>query len=210
MYISDKRLAGIPDNDQGAISPGTRTICHAMATVSTSSQEGKANDRQLQVKVKLDSCGSVSIAHSDHLIKLKKAKDYGLQNIRLLGIGGKTNFLIEVGVLPVHKPEGDICFMLCYAFKNSPLGDTDNVILLGLHTMMKTNINILQHMKDSLEGNCSALAFWPQGKSFDEAVKELSEQDNIKRVFRMSIQGMSTSALRNTMKSLDRIWSTLL
>ena len=40
-------------------------------------------------------------------------------------------------------------------------------------------------MKDSLEGNCSELTFWPQGKSFDEAVKELSTQDNIKRVFRM-------------------------
>ncbi len=169
MYISEKRLAGIPDNDHGAISPGTRTICHAMATISTSSQ-GKANDHQLQVKVKLNSCGSVSIAHSDHIIKLKKAKDYGLQNIRLLGIGGKTNFLTEVGVLPVHKPDGDICFMLCYAF-NSPLGDTNKVILLGLHTMMKANINIPQHMKDSLEGNCSALTFWPQGKSFDEAVK---------------------------------------
>jgi hypothetical protein len=154
-----------------------------MATISTSGQ-GKADDHQLQVKVKLDSCGSVSIAHSDHLIKLKKAKVYGLQNIRLLGIGEKTNFLAKVGVLPVQKPDGDVCFMICYAF-DSPLGDTDKVILLGLHTMMKANINILQHMKDSLEGNCSALAFWPLGKSFDEAVKELSAQDNIKRVFRM-------------------------
>jgi hypothetical protein len=50
---------------------------------------------------------------------------------------------------------------------------------------MKANINILQHMKDSLEGNCTELTFWPQGKSFDEAVNELSTQDNIKRVFRM-------------------------
>jgi hypothetical protein len=155
MYISEKRLAGIPDNDQGAISPGTRTICHAMATISTSRQ-GKSNGHQIQVKAKLDSCGSVSIAHSDHLIQLKKAKDYGLQSIRLLGIGGKTNFLTEVGILPVCKPDGDICSMLCYVF-NSPLGDTDKVILLGLHTMIKANINILQHMKDSLEGNCSAL-----------------------------------------------------
>jgi hypothetical protein len=122
MYISEKRLAEISDEEKGAISPGTRTICHAMATISTPGQ-GKANDHQLQVKVKLDSCESVSIAHSDHLIRLKKAKDYGLQNIRLLGIGGGTNFLTEVGVLPVHKPYGDICFMLCYAF-NSPLGDT--------------------------------------------------------------------------------------
>jgi hypothetical protein len=156
MYISGKRLAGISYEEKGAITPGTRTICHAMAAISTSGQ-GKTNDHQLQVKVKLDSCGSVSIAHSDHLIKLKKAKDYGLQNIRLLGIGGKTNFLTKVGVLPLQKPDGDACFMLCYAF-DSPLGDTDKVILLGLHTMMKANINILQHMKDSLEGNCSISA----------------------------------------------------
>jgi hypothetical protein len=184
MYVSEQRPAGISDDEKGVISPGFRTICYAMATISTSGQ-GKADDHQLQVKVKLDSCGSVSIAHSDHLIKLKKAKDYGLQNIRLLGIGGKTNFLTKVGVLPVHKPDGDVCCMLCYAF-DSPLGDTDKVILLGLHTiMMKANINILQHMKDSLEGNCSALAFWPLGESFDEAVKELSAQDDIKRVFRM-------------------------
>ncbi len=40
-------------------------------------------------------------------------------------------------------------------------------------------------MKDSLEGKCSTLAFWPHGKSFDEAVKELSTQDNVKRIFRM-------------------------
>jgi hypothetical protein len=40
-------------------------------------------------------------------------------------------------------------------------------------------------MTDSLEGNCSELTFWPQEKSFDEAVKELSTQENIKWVFRM-------------------------
>jgi hypothetical protein len=119
MYISEKRLAGTSDEEKGAITPGTRTICHAMATISTFGQ-GKT-DHQLQVKVKIDSCGFVSIAHSDHLIKLKKAKDYGLQNIRLLRIGGKTNFLTKVGVLPVQKPDGDVCFMLCYAF-DSPLG----------------------------------------------------------------------------------------
>ncbi len=149
MYISEKRLAGISDEENSVISPGSRTICHAMATISTSGQDN-ANHHQLQVKVKLDSCGSVSIAHSDHLVRLKQAKDYGLQNIRLLGIGGKTIFLTKVGVLPVQKPDGDACFMLCYAF-NSPLGDTDKVILLGLHTMMKANINILQHMKATVQ-----------------------------------------------------------
>jgi hypothetical protein len=51
--------------------------------------------------------------------------------------------------------------------------------------MMKANINILQHMKDSLEGNCTQLSFWPQGKTFDEALRELSSDDKIKRVFKI-------------------------
>ena len=47
---------------------------------------------------------------------------------------------------------------------------------------MKANINILQHMKNSLEGNYMKLSFWPQGKTFDEALKELSADDGVKRV----------------------------
>lgn len=47
---------------------------------------------------------------------------------------------------------------------------------------MKANINILQHMKNSLEGNYMQLSFWPQGKTFDEALKELSADDGVKRV----------------------------
>ena len=69
MYISEKRLAGTSDEESNVISPGSRTICHAMATISTSQEN--ANHHQLQVKVKLDSCGSVSIAHSDHLIRIR-------------------------------------------------------------------------------------------------------------------------------------------
>ena len=61
-------------------------------------------------------------------------------------------------------------------------GDAEKVILLGLHTMMKASINILQHMKNSLEVNYMQLSFWPQGKTFDEALKELSADDGVKRV----------------------------
>jgi hypothetical protein len=98
-----------------------------MATISR--KESRDTDQnQTKVMFKLDSCGSVFIAHADHLIRVKSAKPYGLQNIRLLGIGEKNQLL-----------DG---------------GDAEKVILLGLHTMMKASINILQHMKNSLEGNC--------------------------------------------------------
>jgi hypothetical protein len=111
---------------------------------------------------------------------------YGLQSIRLLGIGGKTNYLKEVGVLPVKKDDDGVCFMLCYVF-NTPLGDTNKIILLGLHTMMKANINILKRMKDSLEDRCTPLAFWPHGMSCDEALKGLSCEDDVKRIFNVHV-----------------------
>jgi hypothetical protein len=156
-----------------------------------------------QVKVKLDSCGSVSIAHSDYLIQVKPAMMYGLQSIRLLGIGEKTNYLKEVGVFPVKKDDEGVCFMLCYVF-NTPLGDTNKIILLGLYTRMKANINILKHMKDSLEGKCTPLSFWPHGMSCDEALKGLSCEDDVGRIFKIKL--ISTlvtyiSALRSTRKS---------
>jgi hypothetical protein len=68
-----------------------------MATIPATGQEDANHHHRTQVKVKLDSCGSVSIAHSDHLTHVKPARLYGLQNIRLLGIGGKTNYLTKVG-----------------------------------------------------------------------------------------------------------------
>ncbi len=74
--------------------------------------------------------------------------------------------------------------MLCYTF-DAPLGDIEKIILLGLHTVVKANINILQHMKNSLEGNCMPLTFWPQGKSFDEALSDLSTEDEVKRIFKL-------------------------
>ena len=75
--------------------------------------------------------------------------------------------------------------MLCYSF-DAPLGDIEKIILLGLHTVVKANINILQHMKYSLEGKCTPLTFWPQGKSFDEALRgDLSTEDEVKRIFKL-------------------------
>jgi hypothetical protein len=100
-------------------------------------------------------------------------------------MGGKTNYLTRVGILPVVRGDDGVCFLLCYTF-DSPLRDTEKIILLGLQTMIKANINMLQHMKDSPEGNCTQLSFRPQGKTFDEALRELSSDDKVKRVFKIN------------------------
>jgi hypothetical protein len=128
MYISEKRLTGQLEKEGGIISPGSRTICHAMPTI-TKEKSNDTNQQREQVKAKLDSCGSVSIAHTDHLIRVESAKAYGLNTIRLLGIGGKTNYLTKIGMLPVVRGVDGVCFLLCYTF-DSPLGDTEKVILL--------------------------------------------------------------------------------
>ncbi len=133
MYISEKRLTGITEGIDGIISPGSKTICHAMATISSTEQEN-TNHIHSQVKVKLDSCGSVSIAHSDYLIQVKPARLYGLQSIRLLGIGGKTNYLKEVGVLPVKKDDDGVCFIhALLRFQHTVRGHQQNYIIRTSH-----------------------------------------------------------------------------
>jgi len=148
-----------------------------MATISSKSQGNK------EVKVKLDSCGSVSIAHSQLLTEVKETKEYKLRNIRLMGIGGTTHYLTKAGILKIKKDKGEYCRILCYVFDRS-LGDTKQVVLLGLQTVMQAGINVLAHMQDSVNGKCTALKFWPNGMSFDEALKDITVDDDIKRIFK--------------------------
>jgi hypothetical protein len=84
MYISENRLTGSTNGDDKIIEPGSKTICQAIATVITHKTDGQI-EREEQVITKLDSCGSVSIAHSDYLVRVQPAKAYGLKNIRLQG-----------------------------------------------------------------------------------------------------------------------------
>jgi hypothetical protein len=69
------------------IQPGHKTICCAKVNLELKGQSPRI------IKAKLDSCGSVSIAHENLLSKIKSASQYGLSPIRLRGIGGKTNLL---------------------------------------------------------------------------------------------------------------------
>ena len=79
--------------DTENIKPGSKSICHASAQLLLDCHEIKSR----KVKAKLDSCGSVSIAHSNLLNSIKSSRSYNLPNIRLRGIGGKTNMLQKVG-----------------------------------------------------------------------------------------------------------------
>ena len=132
--------------------------------MDTISHRNKSAEK-LEVKVMLDSCGFVSIAHSHLLTDVKATKHYKLRNIRLMGIGGTTHYLSQAGILRIEKEKGRYCKILYYVF-NRPLGDTEQVIFLGLQTVMQAGINVLSHMQDSVNGKCTALKFWPKGMNF--------------------------------------------
>ncbi len=82
-----------------SIKPGSKSICHASVQLLLEHHEISTR----KVKAKLDSCGSVSIAHSNLLNSIKPSRHYELPNIGLRGIGGKTNMLQKVGVLKIVK-----------------------------------------------------------------------------------------------------------
>ncbi len=75
--------------DTENIKPGSKSICHASVQLLFDQHEATTR----KVIAKLDSCGSVSIAHSNLVNFIKPSRQYKLPNIRLRGIGGKTNML---------------------------------------------------------------------------------------------------------------------
>ena len=92
-----------------SIKPGSKSICHASVKVLS----GQKGTTIKMAKAKLDSCGSVSIAHSNLLNAIKPAQSYKLPSIRLRGIGGKTNMLKEIGILKIKRPDNEDCELLC-------------------------------------------------------------------------------------------------
>jgi hypothetical protein len=78
IHLSEARLTNGIKNDGDIIHAGSRTICHAESSIITTGGETLQN-----IHTKLDTCGSVSIAHSSYLTQVKRAKEHGLPQIRL-------------------------------------------------------------------------------------------------------------------------------
>ena len=109
-------------------------------------------------EVKLDSCGSVSLAHPKFLSSIKECKQYGIPIVTLNGIGGKTLPITRAGILSHVKPQGKIVKFLCYVFE-TPVGNTNEILLLGLKTIVEADIDIRYHMKLSVQGLSKMVRF---------------------------------------------------
>jgi hypothetical protein len=80
------------------ITPGTKKICRAVMNARYQKGERTKFTNQ-RVEVKLDSCGSVSIANSAFLTNIKTCKEYRIPSVSLKGIGGKTEPLTKAAAL---------------------------------------------------------------------------------------------------------------
>jgi hypothetical protein len=159
------------------IMPGSKSICHASVQLLLDHQEVSTR----KVKAKLDSCGSVSIAHSNLLNSIKSSRHYKLPNIRLRGIGGKTNVLQKVGVLKIKRPGNESCEILCCVFDET-VGQTEEMLLISLSAIIDAKINILCHMKESNKNACKDLRFWSNNKTFEEICNDVSMERKIQSV----------------------------
>ncbi len=77
-YISEVQITTcdeVEEFNMEVIQPGHRTICNAMANLAINSKRKHTKC----VKAKLDSCGSVSIAHSNLMNEIKPATGRKIQ-----------------------------------------------------------------------------------------------------------------------------------
>jgi len=171
IHLSEARLTNGITNEGDIIPAGSRTICHAESSIITTGGETLQN-----IHTKLDTCGSVSIAHSSYLTQVKRASEHGLPRIRLTGIGGKSDILNMVGIVQLKTPEGRVKRIQCYVF-DSPLGPTQKMLLLSLQSVIEASINIIHHMDLSIKGKRGPLRFWPDNKSLEQICREISSID---------------------------------
>ena len=71
----------------------------------------------------MDSCGSVSLAHSKYLSNIKDCSQYNIPIVTLNGIGGSTLPITKAGVLTHVTPQRKLIKFLCYVF-DTPIGKT--------------------------------------------------------------------------------------
>ena len=137
IFLSEERI----------ISPGSTEISRANFRIRHQNEDRKFVNTVKEVK--LDSCGSVSLAHSKYLSSIKTCEQYNIPIVSLNGIGGKTRPLTSAGILSHVKTGGKIVKFLCYVF-DTPVGNTAEILLLGLKTIVDSNIDIRHHMKLSV------------------------------------------------------------
>ncbi len=76
----------------------------------------------------------------------------------LNGIGGRTLPITNAGILTHVTPQRKLIKFLCYVF-DTPIGNIQEMLLLGLKTIVEANIDIRYRMKSSVQGVTTMVRF---------------------------------------------------
>lgn len=164
MYIEEARLIG----------PGTKNICRAAALIWSRNKKGVLSPKWKEAK--LDSCGSVSLSHSQFLTDIKPCKEYNVPVVTLKGIGGRTQPLKTAGVLKIIKSPNQILRLLCYVFDEA-VGNTDNMLLVSMSAIKMAGIDVQYHIDHSCNSECVPLKFI--GEEHDIHTSEVLDADTL-------------------------------
>jgi hypothetical protein len=150
-----KRLAAASTGDNTTI----QTICQASIRIPAIHQHKltAVTRNDMDATAKLDTCAAVSLSHRQYLRDIRHANRHGRQPIRLRGIGGKDNDVLDkIGKLRVRKQDGNIITILCYVFDKS-LAGIEHLCLIGMSDIHKHSVDILHHIGNNLQGKTSPL-----------------------------------------------------
>ena len=84
-------------------------------------------------EAKIDTCGSVSLAHKKFMTHILPCANYDMPSVRLHGVGGATNILTKMGCLNTILENGSVRKILAYVY-NTPIGNTEEILLLSLRS----------------------------------------------------------------------------
>ncbi len=143
------------------IGVGSVEICRATFVLDVQGKD-KRKEATISVEGKLDTYvradPSLYLSHSSHLQQVKDCRKYGLKEVVLSGIRGKSKPLREARVLHVEAGRGKVKKIMCYKY-DERVWNTDRILLLSLRTIRDANIDILHYMDQSLDGISSPLLF---------------------------------------------------
>ena len=138
------------------IGAGGKEICTAIAKLAVDTDSGGSSF--VKKETKIDTCGSVSLAHRKFMTHVKSCAEYNMPSVRLHGVGGSTNILKRMGILNAVLKNGSVKKILAYEF-NTPVGSTEEILLLSLRSTWDSKIDLVYHVEQSLLGNVPPLQF---------------------------------------------------
>ena len=136
--------------------PAIQSICQATISIPSpsSSHTNRANDSKTIAK--RDTCAAVSLAHATFLGDVRPARRYGRQPVRLRGIGGTDDDVLDrIGKFRFRKGN-TTSHILCYVFDN-PLAGIEKLCLIGMSDIYHHSIDILYHIGANLDGGTPPL-----------------------------------------------------